>query len=430
MKMRTRDSTRPVLLGCAVLFACSHLMAQQASSTEAQDSTYTIKSHVNVALVPVLVRDRRGQEVGNLKREDFQIFDNGKPRDISGFTIQKRAGVEKSSQATPSTPSGVTHQVAIVPNRFVVFLFDDMHTRFEDLAQVQKATAKILATSLTDTDMAAVVSLSGRLNSGLTFDHVKLQETVMQVKPQGLYRKTGSECPDIDYYQADLIQNKHDSNALQAAIEEVLSCSPGLKMRDVAERLAEGTASQVLSMGDQDVQVSLTSILGFVRRMASLPGQRTLILVSPGFFTLTAQALAWESQIMDAAAQANVIISALDARGLYTTEIDASERGGGSAFSSRLRSEYHRESMSLSENVMAELADGTGGTYFHNSNDLEGGFQRVTTAPEFMYLLEISLQDVKADGRYHDLKVKVDDKDLKLQARRGYFAPKAPKKKS
>ena len=86
--------------------------------------------------------------------------------------------------------------------------------------------------------------------------------------------------------------------------------------------------------------------------------------------------------------------------------------------------------MSLSENVMAELADGTGGTYFHNSNDLEGGFQRVTAAPECMYLLEISLQDVKADGRYHELKVKVDDKDLKVQARRGYFAPKASKKKS
>jgi VWFA-related protein len=85
--------------------------------------------------------------------------------------------------------------------------------------------------------------------------------------------------------------------------------------------------------------------------------------------------------------------------------------------------------MSLSENVMAEFADGTGGTYFHNSNDLEGGFKRLTTAPEYVYLLEFSLKDVKPDGTYHRLKVKVDRDGLKVQARQSYFAPKAAKQK-
>ena len=80
---------------------------------------------------------------------------------------------------------------------------------------------------------------------------------------------------------------------------------------------------------------------------------------------------------MDAAAESNVTISALDARGLYVSEIDASERGSSSALLTRLKSEYRRNSMSLNENVMAELAAGTGGTYFHNSNDLEGGFKRL-----------------------------------------------------
>ena len=84
----------------------------------------------------------------------------------------------------------------------------------------------------------------------------------------------------------------------------------------------------------------------------------------------------------------------------------------------------------LNEDVMAELAEGTGGTYFHNSNDLQGGMQELTVGPEFVYLLELSLQKVKADGSYHPLKVKVDKDGLKVAARRGYLAPKTDNAKS
>jgi VWFA-related protein len=78
---------------------------------------------------------------------------------------------------------------------------------------------------------------------------------------------------------------------------------------------------------------------------------------------------------------------------------------------------------------MAEFADGTGGTYFHNNNDLAGGLQNLTAAPEYVYLLEFSLEHVKPDGAYHRLKVKVDRNGLQLKARRGYFAPMPEKGK-
>ena len=76
---------------------------------------------------------------------------------------------------------------------------------------------------------------------------------------------------------------------------------------------------------------------------------------------------------------------------------------------------------------MAELAYGTGGTFFHNSNDLEGGFKSLTQAPDYVYVLEFSPEKVKRDGTYHALKVKVDRAGLTLQARRGYYAPKSDK---
>jgi VWFA-related protein len=421
VSVRLRGDFRLFILCCFAFVVCSHLLAQ--------DNTYTFKSNVNVVLVPVLVRDKQGNEIGSLKKEDFQVFDNGKPQIISGFTIQKRAGSESAVNPAPPTAVAPTPQPPPTTERFIVFVFDDMHLTLGDLAQAQKAGTKILSASLAATDMAAVVSLSGKINSGLTTSHALLQDAIMMLQPQNLYRNTGSECPPMDYYRADLIENKHNSNALEAAVQEVMSCSPGIQLRDTAQRLAETAATQVLVAGEQDVQVSLASLNEYVRRMAALPGQRTLILVSPGFLTLTSQSLAAESQIMDAAAAANVTVSALDASGLYVSEIDASERGGSSAFSTRLKSEYRRNSMSLNENIMAELAAGTGGTYFHNSNDLEGGFHRLTAAPEYLYLLEFSAGNVKQNGSYHRLKVRINQDGLTLQSREGYFAPKPPKKK-
>lgn len=83
--------------------------------------------------------------------------------------------------------------------------------------------------------------------------------------------------------------------------------------------------------------------------------------------------------------------------------------------------------MKATGNVMSELADGTGGIYISHSNDLDGGFKRLTEAPECVYLLELPLGDVKANGSFHRLKVTVDRDGLQLQTRHGYFAPKPTK---
>ena len=169
--MRIRGDFRLSILCCFALVTCSRLLAQQPKETQPQDSTYTFKSNVDVVLVPVVVRDKQGRAVGNLKRENFQISDNNKPQAITGFMIQKRKGIESDGRTLPvPVVPGATPRPTIVPNRFVVFLFDDMHLNIGDLAQAQKASTKMLAASLADTDMAAIVSMSGKTNSGLTTD--------------------------------------------------------------------------------------------------------------------------------------------------------------------------------------------------------------------------------------------------------------------
>jgi VWFA-related protein len=410
------------------------MSAQQNKETRPASSSAQapaqIKVTVNAVLVPVVVLDAQGRAVGNLKKEDFQIFDRNKPQAITGFTIQKRVVVE-SNQPAAEPASGAPaadqplaptpHPPETAAKRFIVFVFDDMHLSTSDLMLLQKVATKFVDASLTDADQAAVVSVSGA-SSGLTNDRTKLQDAILKLKVQDLYRHVGQSCPNIDYYEADQIQNKRNLMALDNAISNAMACC--YCPREAAQALVEEAAGRSLQIGDEDVRITLGFLSEIVRKMGAMPGQRTLVLVSPGFLTISAEALSEKSRILDMAAQSNVTINSMDARGLYAVSMDAGDRRGGPSNSERNESQYRTQSMMLNEDVMSELSDGTGGIYFHNSNDLAGGFQVLTTVPEYVYLLEMSLQNVKQDGSYHPLKVKVDQDGLKLQARRGYFAPK------
>jgi VWFA-related protein len=290
---------------------------------------------------------------------------------------------------------------------------------------------KLLSAPIGNREAVAVVAMSGS-NSGLLQDNAKLQDAVTKLHMVSLYRKSQPECPDVGYVEADRIINKHDGTALDIAIANYFNCSNSQGLtKDIARGAVEGAARRILEMGDQDARISLSFIAGVVQRMKTLPGQRTLVLVSPGFLTMTPESMSFKSKILDLAAQANVTISALDARGVYTTEINADERGAQSSMEleTGAAQDYHRETGERAGNVLGELADGTGGTYFHGSNDLEGGLHQLMEGPEYLYVLEFSLDGIKHDGAYHALSVKVDRPGVHLQARHGYFAPAADKHK-
>lgn len=417
---------------CWVVLLFAQVSAQQSNQAAPQSGAPGIRVNVNSVLVAVVVRDSQGHAVGGLKQEDFQIFDKNKLQVISGFSVDKRvatlASARLGSDAMPANAVATAPTSATPsPARFIVFLFDDMHLSGGDLAQVQKASTKMIAGALGDSDIAAVIAMSGA-GSGLTRDRAKLQDAIMNLKVQNTYRPMGRSCPNIEYYEADRIENKRDLMATDTAIEAAMACCECTRQN--AQTYVEDAARRALQIGDANVRATLTALSEVVRKLGAMGGQRTLILVSPGFLTLTEESMALKSAILDKAAELNVTISVLDARGLYTTILDASTETAGTTRTTRAKAQYHGESMGLNEDIMAELADGTGGTYFHNSNDLQGGFQALTAVPEYVYLLELSLQNVKQDGAYHTLKVKVDQDGLKLQARRGYFAPKPSKSKS
>ncbi len=421
---------------CWVLLLSVHLSAQQSNETSPQSGSPQIAVTVNDVVVPVVVRDSQGHTVDNLKREDFQVLDKKTPQVISEFSIERRVEVQSfgatpdSATANPAVsepPAPAPNHPPAAPERFLVFLFDDLHVTPSDLMPLQKAATKMIASSLGESDLAAVVSMSGT-SSGMTRDRAKLQDAIMKLQPHNLYRPVRRNCPDIGYYEADRIINKFDFMATDTAIRTTLVCCAC--DRKAAAVLVDSASREALQVGDADVLNSLGFIKEIVRKMGAMPGQRTLILVSPGFLTVTPEAVAEESRIVDLAAHSNVTINTVDARGLYTTNLDASERSKATVEANRTEAQYHAEAMGLNEEVMAEFADGTGGTFFHNSNDLEGGLEAVTVVPEYEYVLVLSLQNVKQDGKYHSLKVTVDKAGLTVVARRGYFAPKPEKSKT
>jgi len=401
---------------------------KNASEMTSHDVPATFKAKVNLVLVPVVVRDGQGHAIGNLQKADFLLFDKGKPQVITKFSMEKSGGqAAKDAESTKSAENVPGEQAPpVLPERYTAYLFDDVHLAFGDLARVRDAADRHMA-ALDSMARAAIYTTSGQSTLDFTDDRAKLHETLLSLRPRPVSRSPrGIECPDVSYYQADLIFNKNDPQAFQVATQDAMVCmSLPPQMISAAQSAARSAAQRAVTDGDHETRLALLVLKEVIRRMSAMPGQRAIVLVSPGFIT-SFDLIPDTADVMERAIRANVIISALDARGLYTVIPggDASQRVANPA-TVQYKAQYDLDSATQEADVLAELADGTGGTFFHNSNDLDGGFKRAAAVPEYSYVLGFSPENLKLDGTYHKLKVTLNDGNkVTLQARRGYYAPK------
>lgn len=400
-----------------------------APEMTSQDAAANFKVNVRLVEVHVVVRDAQGKAIGTLRKEDFQLLDDRKPQVITKFSVQRPGlQVEREQQTSEPTNSNATATTSPpdVPERYIAYVFDDIHMAFGDLALVREAASKNLET-LRPTDRAAIFTISGQHDVDFTDDRTKLQEGLRRLTPRPYASNRLNDCPKMTYYIADLIQNKDDWQALQAVTLDVLACQFDNDQRflNQAKAVAQQAAAQGIANGDADTHLALTSIRDVVRRVSGVPGQRCIVLVSPGFITPDQQYDV--DEIIDRATRANITISALDARGLYVVMPggDISNPGPSNPTTGGLEGLYEMASASADADVMALLADATGGAFFQNNNDLAEGFRRVASTPEYYYVLAFSPQNLKLNGRFHKLKVTLTTQaKYSIQARRGYFAPK------
>ena len=408
--------------------------ADNASEISQVDSAATFKVRVNLVQVRVIVRDSSGKPIENLKREDFLLYDQGKLQNISNFSVEnaetrlQRATMAAKTQEDAAIPGDTSaNKPPVLPQRFVALVFDDTHLSLEDATWARSQSGRFLD-STGATDRVAIYTTSGQNNLEFTSDKAALHRAILGVVPRPvLGQGIGSDCPNITHYMADQIVNKNDPTAAAVAIEDTIQClfNGDETKTSQANSVVQGAAIRALSVGDTENQFTYRHLEDVLRRLSSMPGERLLLLVSPGFILTTSYLD--ESSIIDRANRANVVINTLDARGLYTPDLlgDISRPSTGSPRTAGLEATYRLSAQQEQDYVLRDFAYGTGGTFFHNSNDLQGGLQLAGLAPEVSYVLAFSPLNRKWDGQYHLIRVELAKKSkLTIQARRGYYAPR------
>jgi VWFA-related protein len=308
---------------------------------------------------------------------------------------------------------------AVTPERFVAYLFDDVHVKTNDLIMARDAAYRHMKRALRAKTRAAIFTTSGETMLDFTSDRDQLHEALFRLQPRPVAQDaSGHDCPDLTYLWAQAIKNG-DSGAYMLAIAAAAACSSMPKKE--AALLVPPVVARVIARTEHETGVTLDVLRDLIRRMAVLPGQRTIVLASPGFMTEFGSKEA-ESFIIDRAIRAKVVINALDVRGLYVDTRDLSLPSN----EADIKAPFERAENIARMDVMAELANGTGGTFYHNSNDMDAGFDRVAGNPEYRYVLGFSPEGLKPDGSLHALTVSIipNPHHYDLDARRSYTAPK------
>jgi VWFA-related protein len=412
-----------------VLFYCgvSRLESQGISEDEIRfgsrpfvpPSANAIHVQTNAVQVPVVVRDSQGKAVSGLKQADFKLFDNGQPVQIASFEVEnapppsiRTVQIPQTVNAQlPATPALTPMNAPPPPTRYVALFFDDTSMRMFDVAMARKAAESFVKTSLRPGDRVGIFTTSTSVSLDFTDNVPRLLETIGRLLS---HRKAAggasSSCRQMNPYQASEIAhfwNEH-SDAYDLARAE--GC-------DVT------AAIHVLGQAEQFAQDTLGIISDVIRYLGRMPGHRMLVLMSSGFLTLTLQEQ--QDKVIDEALNANVVINSLDAKGLVAE--GSFEDGPPPTFRGIMQAlyvKYQNMDREVENDPLAVLAEGTGGHFYHNRNDLDVGLKELATEPDVSYVLTYYPAALKRNAASHTLKVNLaNSHGLNVSARRGYMAP-------
>ena len=454
----------------AVVGISAILLAQAPGADEVRVSSrpylpppaHSVRVQTNLVEVGVVVRDASGRPVAGLKSEDFEIFDEGKPRTIASFSVETSTHTRAAVSApgppglpggTPAGTSGDTAARPVPPPsasspRFVALYFDDIHTIPGDLRHAQLAAQRFVREALQPDDRVAIFTTSSAQSLDFTNDAPKLLEAIGKLTSHPRITESGmATCPRISPYQAYLIVERYDKQAFDSAWHESVICncpaddsmSPyagtgtyelGLELHCPDQQLisVKAQAVQTWNQARSVSQSTLATIEGVVDYLAKMPGSHMLLVTSPGFLAGTLESE--QDKIIAKALHAGVVINALDAKGLYAEApgrpIDELLSTPGSLPPDIVTFETMAVGSRLVEldAPMANFTQSTGGLFFHNNNDLDYGFYLLGVVPEFSYVLGFYPDASAFNGKYHKLRVRLTGKSPSgVQARRGYFAP-------
>lgn len=446
-------------IGAAILLSTAipgALAQNSAKPTDDQKSApQVLRAESNLVLVRVVVRDARGKPVTGLTKKDFEVTDDKKRQAISYFAVEAPgAAVGNNSSAGLSAANAPSSRpnnpAAQPPQRYAALFFDDYHMEFGDLVQVRTAALKYLRKSLDSGARVAIVAASGKPYLEFTNDRQKLLHALAEIHFDTRFEP--KTCPNISPSFAQMVVDEVPTGSMSSQFSNSAGVAVGPALSDIGKalgeddplKLAELIASEqhcpaVGPFKDEDIQIraknllfehglgvqeTLIALSSLIQKLAETPGgQRTIALVSDGFFDRNLQYRM--DKLITQALRSNVIVNSLDARGLFAEPPggDISQQAVSPEVQIKIDNMNHQSKQTDSD-PLNEVAESTGGLFVQNTNDMEAGLTKITSLQAISYVIGFSPENLKPDGKFHSLHVKVlASGHFTLQARRGYFAP-------
>lgn len=441
LKVRLIESGLSSLAMCAVFLAAIPGQSQDKKQT-ATDDQDVIKVTSNLVSLDVIVKDKKGKPITDLRAEDFTISENGVQQKIEhfdstlsgpGMTGQSTDAVASTEQK-PKSPTGF-------PRNIIVLVLDGQSTELGNLKHVREGMLKYIRERVTASDSVALFSISGGLQLLQPFTHDKpaLIAAVEKAYDSSTVSKT-SEARGLsenisalrDKISAGPPGDRVDSSPAAGAAGSAMA------QKMIAQRMLEQYIQLRSALSTQQTRPVLAALAAIAEGLRSVPGKKTLVMFSQGF--VATEALDWQVQsTIDIANRANVAVYIIDSTGLtggtptsgalvassplagISGALDMEQRRRAAAGES-VFDISRQEGLNRQQDLLYRISEDTGGHFLKNSNDIGAGLERIDTEIRSRYTLAYRSTDSNFDGSFRKVKIEVRRPDTNVLARAGYYA--------
>ncbi len=415
--------------------------AQTSAPAPAAGQVPAFKSNVEETVIDVVVRDKKGRLVTDLKQSDFTVTDNGQTRPIKSFRVVE--GTEAVSASGGRTQLDPLRQL-----RLITLVFQGGDQNAKKLAR--DAALELIKQDLAQNVYLSVMAIDHRLQAIQPFTNDR------QLLRKAIARATAS----VNDYTSDTMQVRKDleqllgpmqggdpsatgrANALSTAA--ATATGPGAANSSGATAAMAQLMLTILTTAQADEatdwsRASVFPLLDLVKEQYRLPGRKTILYFSGGF-PISQSTEDPFKQIISLANRANVSFYTVDINGLTTwsTAGGASGALNDAAAASKSNATSSTTGISLeqaqatdrsldagkadTQQTIKMLADQTGGVLIANTNDFRAPIRKVVEDAQSFYEITYDPQIEKFDGAFRKVFVKTDVADLRVQSRAGYFA--------
>jgi VWFA-related protein len=374
--------------------------------------------------VPVVVTDKSGNHIHGLTKENFSVFENGKPVTVSAF---EELTAESAPLVAPATKPGQFRNLSLddpKPRNIVVIALDTVNTPFLDQTYGRRELIKFLARNISSGEVLSlmIITSSGlKVVQGLTGDPAVLANALKRVSGEISQMETTTDDAQVDAASgvADVpamsSPNSEPTNSIQAFV-------------------AHGDAVEAQFRQANAIETTMNGLLGIAWALSGVPGRKSLIWATGGFpFTIDSPAsvpggylsVLYERAML-ALNEAQISVYPVDIRGLLNTSFYDASRSGSVTGRNAQQQLINRAWLQQSKfDTLNDFAEMTGGKAFYNTNDLAGSFRRAADDGSSYYMLGYYLDTHNNKPGWRKLQVKVDKKDTEIRARNGFFVTNA-----